>query len=65
MEKHLYNAFRVVLAVLCVAGLLAALEISVFKEHASPLNWYHIAISTGIVGTIVACRWDRKNPPSN
>ncbi len=65
MGKHLYNALRVIMAVLCLAGLLAALEISLFKEHASPMNWTHIGISVGIVGVILACMWDSKNPPRN
>ena len=63
MGKHLFNFFRVVMAVLMCAGLLAALEISVFKEHASPMNWKHIGISAGIVAMVLACRWDTKNSP--
>lgn len=65
MGRYLYNALRVVMAVLCVAGLLAAMEISLFNEHASPMNWGHIGISVAIVGVILACKWDLENPPDN
>ncbi|MBY0551766.1 MAG: hypothetical protein K2W95_31070 [Candidatus Obscuribacterales bacterium] len=65
MGKYLYNALRVVMSVLCVAGLLAGIEISLFKEHASPLHWGHIGIAVAVVGVILACMWDAKNPPRN
>lgn len=61
MGKHLYNILRVVMAVLLVAGLLGALEISILKEHAGPLSWKHIAISVGIVGVILALMWEESS----
>ncbi len=61
MGKHLYNILRVVMAVLLVAGLLGALEISILKEHASPLNWKHFATSVGIVGVIIALMWEESS----
>lgn len=61
MGKFLFNLFRVIMAVLMGAGLLAALELSLLKEHASSLNWTHLAISSGCVGVVLACMWDRNN----
>jgi uncharacterized membrane protein len=63
MGTYLYNALRLIMAVIFLAGLLAGLEISLYKEHANPLNWNHVAISAGIVGLVLACSWDRRNPP--
>ena len=57
---YIFNGLRIFLAIIFVAGGLAYLELSLFKQPHNPLGWTHFLIAAAIVGFIAACWWDEK-----